>query len=383
MKDRVLESLSTEIVETMEGTTKILVPKSSLEDKTPPKEPAFFNPKAKITRDISILAYSAFIKDFLGPKIFLDGLSSIGPRGLRVANEIKGFERVILNDVNTSALELARRSAEINGVKIEISENETCRFLSGFAKREMRSTIVDIDPFGSPARYIDCAIRAIMHGGLLSVTATDLQVLNGLFDEACRRRYGGIPLRVNYGNEVAIRLVLGCIATIADRFDIKILPLFVESDMHYYRVYVKILNRADTENRMGFVIHCDQCGHRKTSKEYEKICDSCHNKIKIGGPLWIDKLFEEKFIKSMLNEVPKYIVDKRCQKILETCILESDMNPTYFTLDEIASRLKKSPPKLAKMLENLTDKGFSASPTSFNPTGFKTNATIKEIMELS
>lgn len=379
-----MENLSSDIVEIVEGQTKILVPKCALEDKVPPKEPAFFNPKAKMTRDISILAYSAFIKTFSGPKIFLDGLASIGPRGLRVAKEIKEFERVVLNDVNPNALELAKKSAEINGIKkIEISENETCRFLSGFAKRDMRATVVDIDPFGSPSKYIDCAIRSIMHGGLLSVTATDLQVLNGLFDDACRRRYGGIPLRVNYGNEIAIRLVLGGIATVADRFDIQIIPVFVETDMHYYRVYVKILNRADKENRMGFVAHCSHCGHRKAIREYEKVCDFCQNIVKLGGPLWIDKLFDKGFVEAMLAEVPNFTIDKRCQKILETCILESDFYPTYFTLDEIASKTKKSPPKLTVMIENLINQGYKASPTSFNPTGFKTNATIKDLLELS
>lgn len=368
------------IVEITEGTTRLLVPKCSIEDKVPPKEPAFFNPRAKLTRDISILAYSSFIKNFKGPKIFLDGFSSIGPRGLRVANEIRGFERVVLNDVNPSSLDLAKKSADINGVRIEISENETCRFLSGFARREMRASVVDIDPFGSPAKYIDCAIRAIMHGGLLSVTATDLQVLNGLFDDACRRRYGGVPLRVSYGNEIAIRLVLGCITTIADRFDIQVVPLFVESDMHYYRVYVKILNRADKESRMGFVAHCSQCGHRKPTREHEKTCEYCNSKIELGGPLWIEGLFDKSFVESMAKEIPNFVVDKRCQKILETSNLESCLPPLYYTLDEIASKKKESPPKLSVLIEDLIKRGFVASPTSFNPTGFRTNATIRDLL---
>ncbi len=57
-----MEITDKEFKEITEGTTKLLVPNRSLIDKTPPKEPAFFNPRAKKTRDFSILAYGAFLK---------------------------------------------------------------------------------------------------------------------------------------------------------------------------------------------------------------------------------------------------------------------------------------------------------------------------------
>jgi len=34
-----------ELQEIIEGNTKLIVPKKSITDKVPPKEPAFFNPK--------------------------------------------------------------------------------------------------------------------------------------------------------------------------------------------------------------------------------------------------------------------------------------------------------------------------------------------------
>ena len=58
--------------EIIEGNTKLLVPKKSITDKVPPKKPAFFNPKAKLNRDFSIIAYAAFLNKFEGPKIFLE-----------------------------------------------------------------------------------------------------------------------------------------------------------------------------------------------------------------------------------------------------------------------------------------------------------------------
>ena len=154
--------------EMIEGKTKIIVPKKSISDKVPPKKPAFFNPKGKLNRDFSIIAYAAFLKKFEGPKIFLEGLSGIGARGLRVANELQ-VEQTLINDLNPSALKMAEHSANLNGLKnVEFYEEEACRFLSRHAKKGERGAIVDIDPFGSPASFFDCGIRATMHGGILS-----------------------------------------------------------------------------------------------------------------------------------------------------------------------------------------------------------------------
>ena len=184
-----MQTSTNEIVEIIEGHTKILVPSSAINEKVPPREPAFFNPKAKLNRDFSIIAYSAFWKNFEGPRIFLDGLSGLGARALRVANEIKNVEKVIANDVNPKALQLIRQSIQLNNLhSLEILENEVCRFLSIYSTKNQRASIVDIDPFGSPTKYVDCGIRATIHGGILSTTATDLQVLHGLFQDACKRR---------------------------------------------------------------------------------------------------------------------------------------------------------------------------------------------------
>ena len=368
--------------EIIEGKTKILVPKKSITEKVPPKEPAFFNPKAKLNRDFSIIAYAAFLRDFQNPKIFLEGLAGIGARGLRVATELK-VENVVINDLNPTALKIAEHSANLNNLEnVEFSEKEVCRFLSNYSKKGERGSIVDIDPFGSPAAFFDCGIRATMHGGIFSSAATDLQVLNGLFQAACKRKYGGVPVRAEYGNEMAIRLILGCLRAVAARLGVTVIPLFVESDMHYYRTYVKVLNRPDQQENLGYILHCKKCGHRKTSLEQEQECELCKSKISIAGPLWIGKIFDKEFIQKMLEETPNLEVDKVCEKILQKCLLESEMPGTYFTLDEIAAKMKSSPPKLETAISNLQKNNFLASPTSFSPTGFRTDAKINEIIKI-
>jgi tRNA (guanine26-N2/guanine27-N2)-dimethyltransferase len=370
------------IITITEGKTKILVPKGAIEDKVPPRDVAFFNPRAKLSRDLSIIAYSAFLRGIERPKIFLDGMSGLGARGLRVANEIRDVQ-VFANDANPRALELSRESAELNGLRnYSVSENEVCRFLSAFSTEGNRGTIVDIDPFGSPARFIECGIRATAHKGLLSVSATDLQVLHGLFNEACKKKYHGTPIKTTYSNEIATRLILGMIITVAARLDVEATPIFSETNQHYYRVYLRILNKPDTRNMIGFIGHCRNCGNRSATLDSEKSCSLCDTDLELAGPLWVGALFEREFVESMLREASNYPVDKKCVKSLQKCVLESQMPACYYTLDEIAEVLRTSPLPLQETILRLQQNGFSASPTSFNPTGFRTNCTIDKIKEI-
>lgn len=378
-----MQSSVKEIVEITEGTTKILVPRGALEQKVPPRDYAFFNPLAKLNRDYSILAYSAFWKSFDGQKIFLDGLSGIGARGLRVANEIKHSQKIICNDVNPNAIKLCTESATLNNLKnLQTSETEVCKFFNNYSTKNQRGSIVDLDPFGSPTKYFDCAIRATMHGGILSATATDLQVLHGLFKLACKRRYHGTPIKTVYSNEIAIRLILGCLCLVAYRMDVQIVPLFVDNAMHYYRTYVKILNRPSQKDNIGYIVHCKSCSNRMISEEQIVSCKLCNSKNEIAGPLWIGKLFDKKFVESMLDEIPNYSIEKRCEKTMQKCTLEADMPGTYYTLDEIASKTKTAPLALDKIIKKLQTKGLQASPTSLNPTGFRTDGTIDDVSKL-
>jgi tRNA (guanine26-N2/guanine27-N2)-dimethyltransferase len=377
-----LQTNQNDITTVIEGTTKILVPRGAIEERVPPRDVAFFNPRAKLSRDFSIIAYSTFLRGVERPKIFLDGLAGLGARGLRVANEIKDIQ-VFVNDANPKALELSRESAKLNDLKnFQISENEVCRFLSAFSGEGVRGTIVDIDPFGSPSRFIECAIRATSHKGLMSVSATDLQVLHGLFNDACKKKYHGIPIKTTYSNEIAARLILGMIVTVAARLDVEAVPIFSETNQHYYRVYLRILHKPDTRNLIGFISHCRNCGNRIVTIEQELTCKLCGSEQKIAGPLWIGNLFEKEFVDSMLKETPNHSVDKKCEKSLQKCSLESEMPACYYTLDEVAEILRSSPIPLQEIISRLHQAGFLASPTSFNPTGFRTNCTIDKIKEL-
>ena len=354
-----------------------MVPSESIQACTP-RDPVFFNPRARLSRDLSLAAYGAFADGYSGHPVFLEGLSGTGARGLRVANEL-GIDAVI-NDINSDAIGMARESAGLNGISCaEFSEDEACRFFSAHSSRGMRGSVVDVDPFGSPVAFFDCALRATTHGGMLSCTATDQQVLHGLFDDACKRKYGGVPADAEYGNETAMRLVLGCLASVAGRLGMEIEPLFAESNIHYYRSYVTVSKRPASQGSIGFIMQCG-CGHRWDSGRADAECPLCGAAPAAAGPLWTGRLHDGEFVGGMMRTAPRLAVDGRCAGILEKAYAEAAMPAAYYTLDEIAARLKASPPKLERIIKGLQDAGFASSPTAFCPTGFRTNATAAEVM---
>ena len=402
-----------ETAEIVEGSTRLFVPADSMALRVPPREPAFFNPRARLSRDISVAAYAAFAGRAAASSSMLEALSGLGARGLRAACEA-GIGRVVLNDLNAEALALAGRSASANGLGgVEMSRNEACRFLlsrsarrpdSSGRLRSGRADMVDIDPFGSPAPYLDCCLRAVARGGMLSMTATDLQVLNGLFPAACLRRYGGLPIRrAQFASEVSLRLVLGCLCRIAGRLDLSIEPLLAHSDQHYYRAYVRVGSRADQSGMIGYLHACRRCGGRgaaaphgaaapdspvgRSSKKRPPAgqcppascpeCGSPHPDA--AGPLWTGPLFDEMFVLLVGTFAARLPLGPECAALLEKAAAEAPLPPAYHTLDEVASRLGTHAPKLAHVLRSLKSSGFGASPTLFNPSGFRTDAPIKEV----
>jgi len=367
----------------VEGRTRLLVPEG-WDSPVPPKEPAFYNPNSALARDLSVSIYRA-ATELAGAKRMADSLSSLGARGIRVAVEVDGIELVMLNDLNPRALELARRSAELNGVsdKVKLFNLECCEFLDSLGKPGSRPDIVDIDPFGSPAPYLDCGLRSVRNGGLLSVTATDTPVLCGNYPRLALARYYGLPLRCEYMHEVGLRLLYGAIARVATRLGLGIEPVYSQSVRHYMRAYSVVRKgRAEVErtiDRIGYLMHCDSCGFRELGPEPLASCRLCGSKYRVAGPLWIGELFSAEYVKKALElSVEDYM--RRARKLLSIAVEEVGKPATYFDLDNWARKARRSSPSPSRVVELLRDMGFLASRTSLNPKGIRTNATPRELI---
>lgn len=460
-----------ELALVVEGRTKILVPPASLQSTVATKrEPVFFNSAAEFNRDISVIAYSSFLSNpnvgFYNSKnnrrhqgnevVMADSLCGTGARGLRVAIEAIGIDKIYFNDANPLAVEIAKKSSSINQVKDKclFSVNDVCKFLlNGTTQRndtpvtasyqineeissnknnsKQRFTIVDLDPFGSPANYIDCVMRSVQDGGLVSITATDTAVLCGKYPDVCLRKYYGMSLSSPYSNELALRLLMSLMALTSSRLGIGIRPLFAHTNMHYIRIYVQAVLSSKMANsvfdNIGYIQHCFRCGNRTASSlnSRSEVCGQCSSSLKTAGWLWTGKIYDKDFVREMLartyllipnvtknksadqdiemtpskeysseetkeisqNAEPEQAKEKRAckklktvQRLLSKCIDEYDDIPFYFTSDEIASRLKIGPPSLETIIDNLSKAGLRTSLTGLNSTGFKTAGKINEIM---
>ncbi len=375
--------------EIREGITRLLVPGESLTQKVPPKTPAFFNPNAGLNRDISITVYKTYADGAIN-KIMADALAGVGARSIRAAVEVRELDEIYINDANSIAIDIAKRSSKLNGVenRCRFSVSEVCKFLSAYSSRGSRFGIVDLDPFGTPAPYIDCALRAVNDDGLLSVTATDTPVLCGIYPDVCTRRYYGRSINTEYGNEVGLRLILGLVSMVASRLELGIKPLFAHSTRNYLRVYVLVSvgsQHADAmPSKTGYIYHCFSCDNRSSgdTKNVQQICDKCKKPMKPAGQLWIDRIFDSTFIDNMLQALDCCHVDKMCTKLLSIASEEVDFPPTYFSVDRIAKRLRITPPAISSIIDKLKDSGFIASRTSLKMTGFKTDAKHDEVLEV-
>ncbi|MEM2759991.1 MAG: tRNA (guanine(10)-N(2))-dimethyltransferase [Nitrososphaerales archaeon] len=372
----------------IEGNTKLVVPADSLTGTVPPRSPAFFNPNARLSRDLSIIAYSAYARN-LSERNMADALAGVGARAIRAAVEVKELDEVYINDANPIAIDMAMESSRNNGVekKCKFSVNEVCKFLIDHSSKGSRFGILDLDPFGTPAPYIDCALRAVVDEGLLSVTATDTPVLCGIYPNVCVRRYYGRSINVEYGNEIGLRLLLGLISMIASRLECGIKPLFVHSTRNYLRVYVRVNVGSQYAEKMpsmtGLIYHCIYCGNR-TYADYnrDKICSNCKKPMKHAGPLWIKDIFDADFIIGAQLSVHACNVDKKCNKLFSLAREEIGMPPTYFTVDKISEGMKATPPSMSAIIEKLRSSGFSGARTSLNPMGFKTDAEYIEVLDI-
>ena len=98
-----------------------------------------------------------------------DPLTSQGIRGVRFAAEIEGVTRVLISDINEHAYQLAKHNVVLNRLeeKITVKHKDANAVLSCNASPKKRFDIVDIDPFGTPAPFLDSAFRAIRNNGLV------------------------------------------------------------------------------------------------------------------------------------------------------------------------------------------------------------------------
>ncbi|KAI0106246.1 S-adenosyl-L-methionine-dependent methyltransferase [Nemania sp. FL0031] len=310
----------------------------------------------------------------------LDALSATGLRALRYAQELPFVTSVTANDLTPSAVEAIRRNAQHNGIESKIVANlgdarahmysmladevtrdhERTKYGKNTKHKGKRYNVIDLDPYGTAAPFLDAAVNAVRDdGGLLCMTCTDSGVWasNG-YPEKAYALYGGVPVKGFYSHEVGLRLILHAVATSAARYGLAIEPLLSLSIDYYVRIFVKI-RKSPSEvkflaGKTMIAYNCDHgCGawetqllarNKKTMNKSGKSsfykhgaslgptagtnCQHCDSKMHLCGPMYAGPLHSPDFIKKILDDLPNapdeiYGTKPRIEGMLYTALEES------------------------------------------------------------
>ena len=312
-------------------------------DKGPGKiKGVFYNPSMKFSRDLNV----EFAKklDFKG--LFLDGMAASGIRGIRLALECNF--NVEFCDTSKLAVDTIETNLKLNNIDSKVFHDDVQNQVN-----EKEYDWIDIDPFGTPAPYLESVIENVTNGGILGIAATDTAVLCGAKPSICFKRYGSYSMKRVAAKEVGIRILLGKIQTLARKYNRSIEPLLSYSEGHHLRVFVRIINEKD--------IQLKWLNYEMEVLE-EEIADS-------SGPIWMEKIINSD------------LVPEKCEgqlgKFFEVLKKEANGPPGLFDINDMAKAAQiGQTPKKIKIVECLEKEGFFASSSVFSPLGIKTNAPI-------
>lgn len=363
-----------EFREVVEGGVRLKVPVVA---KLSRRNSVFYNPVMDVNRDISVA-----VAKILKPESFCDALAGSGARGLRVAAEA-GVPEVVLNDLNNVACDLMRENARLNGLDVEVVNDDLNRLLSG-----RKFDFVDVDPFGPPVRYLDSAVRAMGKRGWLGVAATDTSALCGSAPRAGRRKYDAASLRTDYYNELGLRILLSFIARTAVRYDRGIRVLFSHCTRHYFRAFVELYRGRSlvrgTQDSVVFLQHCFKClwrGYRRLS-ELSSSC-GCGAPLSTAGPLWGAEFADAGFCGKLAREIADLGFEKSGEEagLVSMVAVEQDTPVPYYNFHKLCSVLGRDAPRRDIFFERLVSDGFRVCRTHFNRLGVRTDAPLEYITE--
>jgi len=379
-----------------EGAAFLLVPRLELAtgapfDRAISKAPVFYNPRMRLNRDVAVLALGAYQSRHSRPLSICEPMCGTGVRGIRLAMEVANVTEVVMGDLNPMAVRLAEENVAINRVsdRVRIRLIEANLLLSLHDRPWRRFDYIDLDPYGSPAPYLDSTIRACGNGGMIALTATDMAPLCGVNPRACLRKYGGLPLRTKYSHELALRLVAGAVVKVAALHEVAAKPIFCYAVDHYVRLYVLLLRGARIADHylenMGYFLHCRKCSNRMSASSREVrplvVCDVCGSRMEVGGPMWLGELSERGFCEEMIFLANGSFLssDRRLMNLIRLVSDEVGFKPGFYNIDALCSKLRIASLSTHDVLSALEEAGFDAVRTHFDERGVKTDASIVEL----
>ncbi|KAK0269776.1 RNA methyltransferase tRNA(m5U54)methyltransferase [Friedmanniomyces endolithicus] len=329
----------------------------------------------------------------------LDALSATGLRALRYAAEIPFATAVTANDMDRSAVKSIRTHIEHNQLSDKITAtlgNAIGHMYNvafpptithGPTSVAGKYDVIDLDPYGTAAPFIDSALQALNDGGLLCVTCTDSAVFASCgYAEKTYSLYGGMPIKGAHSHEGGLRLVINSVASAAAKYGLAIEPLLSLSIDFYVRIFIRVTKSpADVKFLAGktmLVYGCDTgCGAwhtqmlgrntRQTGKgppnnppfkhgialapSTDHLCEHCNSKMHVAGPMWAGPILNRAFVEKILDDAKHadqeiYQTLPRLEGMLDTALNELAVLPEPYNgtapnqIDTTTANLPKTPP---------------------------------------
>ncbi|XP_056266290.1 tRNA (guanine(26)-N(2))-dimethyltransferase [Pseudoliparis swirei] len=341
----------------------------------------------------------------------LEGLSASGLRSVRFALEVPGLQSVTANDFSTKAAALIARNVEYNGVGhlVSASCRDASMLMYEMRGKKQRYDVIDLDPYGSPAAFLDAAVQAVGEGGLLCITCTDMAVMAGNSGETCYSKYGSVSIKAKYCHEMALRIILHGLDQRAGVYQRYIQPLLSVSVDFYIRVFVRVFTgQATVKNsasQQALVYHCVGCGSfqlqrmgRRTSNgkhvKYSPAngppvgpeCEHCGQRHQLGGPIWAEPIHSVSFVQKVLSAVAgnpsRFGTAKRIEGMLSMVTEELEDVPLYYSVDSLSSTIHTNTPPLLQFRSALLHAGHRVSLSHACKNAIKTNAPPAVIWDI-
>uniref|UniRef100_A0A453AP02 tRNA (guanine(26)-N(2))-dimethyltransferase n=1 Tax=Aegilops tauschii subsp. strangulata TaxID=200361 RepID=A0A453AP02_AEGTS len=278
------------------------------------------------------------------PKV-LEALAASGLRAIRYALEVDGIGEVIALDNNEVAIESCKRNIYHNGI---LASSKVVPHLADariyMLTHPKEFDVVDLDPYGSPAAFLDSAVQCVADGGILMCSATDMAVLAGGNAEVCFSKYGSYPVRGKYRHEMALRILLACME---DKRNIP-LPNFCPT--------------------------------------VPQECSECGGKFVMGGPIWSDPIHDRDWATSILSNIRAtsglYEAYAKISAILTSVSEELPNAPLFVSLHSICATLKCTNPTMVMFHSAIRNAGYQISGSHADPLALKTDAPMSVIWDI-
>lgn len=373
------------------------------------KSGVFLNPAQVFNRDMSVIVASAYAqrlkntleskgKPFNGLSI-LEPMAASGIRSIRYFKEIsQPIQRIVANDLSEEAVEEIKQNFVTNQVDGEVTQADACDIM--YRNRGVFD-IVDIDPYGSVASFLDAGVQSVKSGGLLCITSTDASTLCGNNPDTCFYKYQSIPSKARHCHEFALRVLLYQINASANKYQLAIKPMISLSVDFYVRIFVQVVSSAieakKSISKSALVFQCTQCPayylhylgregkNRNTPNLFEghSSCPECAGKFMIQGPIYASKLFEKEFVSEVME-----ILDKREMKTQDKlkgvliCLREELEIPLNWDLSSLSKFFKARTLSQKQFRSAVRSSNINISQSHTDPMKYKLQANPSEIFDI-